>query len=64
LLVIAVGLGTFFRADGDLNPPLLNRAQWSPFQIAPVVFAGPLPVPKGHFDEAMLEIALLYVLIK
>jgi hypothetical protein len=61
--VIAIGLGTFFLPIVILNPPLLNRAQWSPFHIASGVNAGTLPVPKGHVDEALVEIALLYVLM-
>jgi len=61
--VIAIGLGTFFLPMVILNPPLLDRAQWSPFHIASAVNAGALPVPKGHFDEALLEIALLYLLM-
>src|SRR5215469_16946145 len=60
--VIAIGLGTFFLPMVILNPPLLNGAQWSPYRIASAVNAGALPVPKEHFDEALLEIALLYLL--
>ena len=62
-LILLIGLSTFFSPIVTLNPPLLNRADWSPFHMASAVFARELPVPNGHFDEAVIEIGLLYVLM-
>jgi hypothetical protein len=61
--LIIVGLMTFFLPIVTLDPPLLNRAHWSPFHILSAVYAGALPVARGHFDEVLVEIALLYVLM-
>jgi hypothetical protein len=63
LLVIAIGLCTSGLPMVTLNPPLLNRTEWSAFDIASNVCQRHLPVPKGHFDEGLIEIALIYLLM-
>lgn len=63
LLIIIVGLLTFFLPIVRLNPPLMNRSQWSPLDIASGLFRRALPVPGGRFDESLVEIFSLYGLM-
>ena len=63
LFVVAVGLCTFLLPLVILNPPFMNRSQWTPFDIASAVCTGQLPVAKGHFDEVLIEVALIYGLM-
>ncbi len=63
LVVILVGLATFLLPMVILNPPLQGRAQWWPLHIAEAVYVGELPVRGGHFDEVLVEMALIYVLL-
>ena len=63
LAVIALGIVTFVLPIVNVDPPVLNRAQWSPVQILSAVYVGVLPVANGHFDEVLLEAALLYLLM-
>ena len=61
--IITLGVVTFVLPMVTLDPPVLNRAQWSPVQILSAVYAGELPVAKGHFDETLFEAAMLYLLM-
>ena len=61
--VITLGVVTFVLPIVNLDPPVLNRAQWSPVQILSAVYTGELPVAKGHLDETLVEAALLYLLM-
>jgi hypothetical protein len=63
LVVIALGVVTFVLPMVNVDPPVLNRAQWSPVQILSAAYAGELPAAKGHFDEVLFEAALLYLLM-
>src|SRR5216683_6375172 len=63
LLVIAIGMSTFFVPLVTLNPAVMNRTQLSALDIAVNIYHRRLPVPKGSFDESLLEIALIYVLL-
>ncbi len=63
LLVLALGIGTFFLPMVVVDPPILNRAEWSPLDIAAAVWSRKLPVPHGSFDPGLLEIALIYALM-
>jgi len=63
LAVIALGIVTFVLPIVNVDPSVLNRAQWSPVQILSAVYVGVLPVAKGHFDEVLFEAALLYLLM-
>src|SRR5215470_17169144 len=62
IALIGVGLGTLYLPMVTLNAPVMNKTRWSFVDIASAVYAGALPVPRGHFDEAMVEIALIYLL--
>jgi hypothetical protein len=46
-----------------VDPAVMNRTEWSALDIASNVYEGKLPVPGGMFDEGLLEIALIYVLM-
>jgi len=63
LLVIAIGLCTSGLPLIILDPPVQNRTGWSALDIASNVYQGNLPVAKGHFDEGLIEIALIYLLM-
>jgi hypothetical protein len=63
LLVIAIGICTLFASIVVVDPPILNRSKWSALDIASNIYNGTLPVPGGNFDEGLLEIALIYVLM-
>jgi hypothetical protein len=63
LLVIAIGIYTFFVPMVVLDPPLLNRTEWSALNISSNVYERTLPVRGGHFDEGLIDIALIYVLM-
>lgn len=63
LLVIAIGIYTFFASMVVVEPLILNRTEWSALDIALNVYDGRLPVPGGSFDEGLLEIALIYMLM-
>jgi hypothetical protein len=63
LAVIVLGICTSVLPIVNVSPSVLNRTQWSPYSILSAVVAGELPVAKGHFDEVLADIALLYVLL-
>ncbi|MGE5818730.1 MAG: hypothetical protein ACM37Z_11950 [Deltaproteobacteria bacterium] len=63
LLVIAIGIYTFFATMVVVEPPILNLTKWSALDITLNVYDGTLPVPGGSLDEGLLEIALIYVLM-
>lgn len=63
LCLIVAGMCTFFIPIVILDHPVLNRVEWSPLQIASSVATRQLPVPGGHFDEALIEIGLIYLLL-
>ncbi len=63
VVVIAIGLSTFFLPMVILDSPIMNRTEWSAWDIASNVCRHTLPVSSGHFDEGLLEIALLYILM-
>jgi len=63
ILVIALGITTFFLPMVVVDPPVLNRTEWSPLHIAAGVLSRQLPVPHGSFDPGLLEIALIYGLM-
>ena len=46
-----------------VDPPLMNRTEWSALNIATKVYQRKLPVPRGSFDEGLIEIALTYLLM-
>ncbi len=60
---IAIGLLTFFAPIVILDPPVMNRREWSPWHLASAVFERKLPVPGGLFDPGLVEIALIYLLM-
>jgi hypothetical protein len=45
LLVIALGLATFFLPLVTVDPPVLNTTHWSPFDIVRQMYEGNLPAP-------------------
>jgi hypothetical protein len=61
--VIAIGITTFFLPMVVVDPPVLNRTEWSPLHIAAGVLTGKLPVPHGSLDPRLLGIALIYGLM-
>ena len=63
LLMIAIGIYTFFAPMVVVDPPILNRTEWSALDIVLNVYDGRLPVPGGSFDDGLLQIALIYVLM-
>lgn len=63
LLVIAIGVCTFFLPMVSLKPPLLNRTEWSALNIVSHVYERKLPVPGGRLDEGLIEIGLTYLLL-
>lgn len=63
LLVIAIGICTFFMPMVILDPPVMNRTEWSALDIALKIYERKLPVPEGQFDDQLLQIALIYVLM-
>ena len=63
LLVIAMGIYTFFVPLIIVDPPVLNRTEWSALNIASTIYERKLPVPGGRFDVGLLQIALVYVLM-
>jgi hypothetical protein len=46
-----------------LDPPLLGRTEWSPLHIAQNVYERKLPVSGGLFDDQLIGIALIYLLM-
>ena len=62
-MVIAIGLYTFFVPLAIVEPPVMNRTDWSALNIALNVCWRKLPVPGGRFDEGLIEIALIYLLM-
>src|SRR5215475_10742139 len=64
IALIAVGLCTLYLPMVTFNALVMNKTQWSFVDIASAVYAGALPVPRGHFDEALVEIALIYLLMR
>lgn len=63
LYVIGVGIGTFFVPMVVLDPPVLNRAQWSPLQIALSVYERKLPASDTSVAADLIAIALVYALM-
>jgi hypothetical protein len=63
LAVIVLGICTFVLPIVNVSPSVLNRTQWSAFYILSAVYAAELPVAKGHFDQVLADIALLYALM-
>jgi hypothetical protein len=63
LLVIAIGICTFFLPMVILDTPLLNRTEWSALNIVSKVYEHKLPVQGGRLDEGLIEIALIYLLM-
>jgi hypothetical protein len=63
LLVIAIGIYTFLVPMVVLDPPVLNRTEWSALNIASNIYERQLPVPGGSIDEGLIEIALTYLLM-
>ena len=62
-VILAIGLLTFTVPLVSTTPPVMGRTQWSAWNIAAQVYARKLPVPDGRFDEALVEIALIYLLM-
>jgi len=62
-LVCALGVYTFFLPMVILNPPLLGRTEWSPLNMAVNIYLGNFPVRRGRFDETLIEIGVIYLLI-
>lgn len=60
LLVIAIGLYTFFLPLVTINPPVLGRARWSAMHIAWETWQGKLPEPSGSHLPRFLDFALSY----
>ncbi len=63
LLIIAIGVYSFFTTMVVVEPPIVNLARWSALDITLRVYDGRLPAPGGGFDEGLLEIAFIYVLM-
>jgi hypothetical protein len=63
VLVVAVGMCSFFSPIAILDPPMLGRSQWSPLHIARNVYEGKLPVAGGQLDENLFGMALIYALM-
>jgi len=63
LLLILLGVCTFFLPMIILDSPTVNRTEWSPWNIVSKVFEGELPVPGGSFDLELIAMALIYVLM-
>lgn len=63
LSVIAFGLCTFFLPMVILHPAVMGRTEWSPWDIAQNIYVRKLPVSGGMFDDGLLQIATIYVLM-
>src|SRR5260221_12479027 len=63
LLLILLGACTFFLPIIILDSPVVNRTEWSPWNIVLKVFEGELPVPGAGFDLELISMAVIYVLM-
>jgi hypothetical protein len=66
LFVIALGAYTFLLPMVIVNPPVLNRTEWSPLDIAWNIYERKLPVRRGTLDwgsGGLLDMALIYLLM-
>ncbi len=62
-VLISLGICSFFLPMVILDPPVLNRTEWSALNVASKVYEGKLPVPGGSFDVQLIAIALIYSLM-
>jgi hypothetical protein len=60
LLIILLGACTFLLPMIILDSPILNRTEWSPWNIASKLIAGELPVAG---DDVLISMAVTYVLM-
>jgi hypothetical protein len=61
--VVLIGLCTAGLPLVILNPPLPNKSQWTPLNIALKVYQRELPVSRGSLDDSVIEMAFIYLLM-
>jgi len=61
--VVLIGLCTAGLPMVILDPPLLNKSQWTPLNIALKVYQRELPVSRGSLDDSVIEMAFIYLLM-
>jgi len=62
-VVLVIGVSTLFGTLVKISPPVMDRSQWTSWQILFEVYRGKLPVPGGSFDLGLIDIAGTYLLI-
>jgi hypothetical protein len=63
VFLILLGICTFLLPIIFLDSPVLNRTAWSPLNIVAKFFEGELPVLGGGFDNGLITMALIYLLM-
>jgi hypothetical protein len=61
--VVLIGLCTAGLPMVILDPPLLNKSQWTPLNIALKVYQRELPVSRGSLDNSVIEMVFIYLLM-
>ena len=62
-VLISLGICSSFLPIVILDPPVLNRTEWSALNVASKVYEGKLPVPGSSFDLELIAIAMIYLLM-
>ena len=62
-VVLVIGVSTLFGTLVNVSPPVMDRSQWTSWQILFEVYRCNLPIPGGSFDLGLIDIAGTYLLI-
>jgi len=63
LVILALGLSTFFMPLFSVSPPALGRASWSAWDLARHVYAQKSPFEDVYFTLGLSGMALVYALM-